>query len=409
MTSPDPLLDRADRCVKCGLCLPHCPTYGLSRDESESPRGRIALIQGMASGRLEDKPRLWAHIDRCLGCRACERACPSGVEYGRLLDGARAFKVSRGGRLRAAPGDLGLIGLARLPAWPAFRGLLRTLQRSGLLRLLERLGPAGLGRAVRLLPALAPTHRWRPHYPALGAEQARVALFTGCVSRIVEQDTLLATVRVLNRLGVGVDVPPLQVCCGAIHLHAGRPARAARFASRNIQAFSGRAGRPLLSVASACTAELADYRQLTGSALPGEPVEICSFLAALDWPKGLEITPVTGRALVHEPCTLRNALAASGPVYGLLSRIPGLAVSPLPANDRCCGAAGAYLITQAANADRLVQDKLRGLGSPPPSWLLTSNTGCALHLRAAAAQAGVPTEILHPVQLLDRALSAQPI
>jgi len=404
LTSPEHLLDRADRCVKCGLCLPHCPTYGLSLDESESPRGRIALIQAMASGQLPDRPRLWGHIERCLGCRACERVCPSGVEYGRLLDSARALRVERRGRLRSAPGDLGLAGLTRVPAWPLFRDLLRILQRTGLLGLADRLGPAKLGRTVRLLPDLAPTHRWRPHYPAVGNERARVALLTGCVSRVVEQDALVAAVRVLTRLGVTVDVPPGQVCCGAIHMHAGRPARAARLAARNIRAFSEGEGRAVVSVASACTAQLSDYLDMTG-----KPVDICSFLAALDWPEGLEIAGLTGRALVHEPCTLRNASAASGSVYTLLGRIPGLAVSPLPGNDRCCGAAGTYLLTQPANADRLVQTKTRSLGAPPPRWLLSSNTGCALHLRAAATRAGLPVETLHPVQLLDRALSGQSI
>ncbi|MGD2082578.1 MAG: (Fe-S)-binding protein [Chromatiales bacterium] len=407
MTAPEPLLEETDRCVKCGLCLPHCPTYGLSRDEGESPRGRIALIQGLATGALPGDERLWGHLDRCLGCRACEPACPSGVRFGKIIDGARDLRQASRPGWRSAPSSLLMGLLARAPRRPVTRQLLRALQQAGATGLAARLPPTALGRLARLLPALGPTHRWRPLYPGAGpGRRPRVGLFTGCVSRLAEQDALLAAVRVLQRLGVDVVVPQAQTCCGAIHQHSGRSAEARRLMARNRAAFEGRGLDAVVWVASGCGAQLAEYPELSDGALAPEPVDLCAYIRDLEWPAGLAPVALPERAAVHEPCTLRNVLHGAEAAYALLERIPGLDLIPLQGNERCCGAAGTYFLSQPGNADRLREPKVSALARLRPRYLVTTNVGCALHIGAGARQAGLDLEVVHPVQLLDRQLSA---
>ena len=392
--------------MKCGLCLPHCPTYGLSRDESESPRGRIALVQGLIGGELRGDDRLWGHLDRCLGCRACEPACPSGVRYGRIIDRARELQVASRPAWRTAPTSVLLHALAHAPRHASTRRLLRFLQSTGAAGLAARWGPRGLARLAGLAPPLTPTHRWRPVYTAAGpGPRRRVGLFTGCVGRLAEQQALLAAVRVLNRLGIDVEVPPAQVCCGAIHQHTGRPAEARRLVERNRAAFAGRGLDAVVWLSSGCGAQLAEHGHLSEDAADAGPVDVCAYLLDLEWPEAAALRPLPERAAVHEPCTLRNVLREGPAASALLRRIPGLEVEALPGNERCCGAAGTYFLSQPGNADRLREPKIAALRALAPRYLATTNVGCALHLAAGAREAGLDLEVVHPVQILDRQMA----
>jgi glycolate oxidase iron-sulfur subunit len=405
VTRSERLLAEADRCVKCGLCLPHCPTYGLDRDEGESPRGRISLVQGLASGALAPTPRLWGHIDRCLGCRACEGACPSGVHYGQLLDETRALQAQRRGPLGMLPSKLGLGLMAELPAHPLTLRFLRTLQRYGLLAPTARLAPSRLSRLIRLLPKLPPQGHRHPVYPTQGLPRVRVGLFTGCVGRLADATALGAAIELLTALGVEVQVPTQQGCCGAMHLHAGHPAKARVFAKRNRDAFGGLGLDALLYVASGCGAQLASYTDLDDRGpLDPEPMDVCTFLDRFDWPDTTRMAPLHGSVAVHHPCTQRNLLGETEPAHRLLGRIPGLRIRELPGNERCCGAAGTYVMTQPHNADRLGRAKIEALAGLSPHWLATSNTGCFLHLGALVRDRGLNVEVVHPVQLLRRQL-----
>jgi glycolate oxidase iron-sulfur subunit len=321
------LLRLADQCVKCGLCLPHCPTFRLAHHEGDSPRGRIALIQGLIGGQLAESARLAAHLDGCLECRACEVACPSLVQFGKLMDAARAERVARlpaparwWRRLRL---DLLSSGRA-LPLLAALAAVYRGLRVGALARV------AGLLRRPWVLVLHGLAARLRRPAPvcaeAADAETADapaapppVALFLGCVARALEPEVMPAAQRVLTALGIPVTVPAGQGCCGAMHRHNGFPDAADALLAQNRAAFGA---ATVVGGASACVAEL----QL---ALPA--VELCRALLDVPWPATAALAPLEGTVAVHEPCSHRNQLRDTEAVYALLKRIPGLRSCPCPA------------------------------------------------------------------------------
>ncbi len=403
---PEQILEEADRCVKCGYCLPGCPTYGLARDEGESPRGRIALIQGLLTGRV-DSPRLHTHLDHCLACLACETACPTGVQYGRLITMVRALQHNKSSLFRRILKRTGLRLLSRLPYSPTAVAMARLYQKIGLRWVVLRIGGTGIRRLDGLLPPLERPVPWSKFYPAAGSlseKRGRVGLFTGCIGRITDQPALEAAIRVLNRLGVEVAIPGGQGCCGAMHLHGGATEQAGRLAQQNRRAFAGQELDAIVSVASGCAAHLANYGE-DGEKLAAPIMDISHYLQGLRWPEELTIQPLKGRVALHTPCSLKNMPGDTDVPGQLLRRIPGIDLAPLAENGHCCGAAGSYLLTQPVIANALREEKLNALHKTEPEILVTSNTGCALHLAAGIRQADLSIEVLHPVELLARQMS----
>lgn len=404
----------ADRCVRCGLCLPHCPTYRLTGDESNSPRGRIALMGALAKNQLAPTPRLLEHLDRCLTCRACEAVCPSLVPYGRLIDTVRA--QVRGERSHWQRFQKHFLHQWVIPRPMILRGLGRVLS------LAQRIGVIGLARRIGwtpleiLEPNLPPRRSWQSFYPAQGEKRGQVALFTGCIADVVGQPLLIATVQLLNQLGYGVHVPKGQVCCGALARHAGEPERASALACQNIKAFAAAEVEAVICTASGCTAGLADYPQwlqeggadlAAARAFSSKLQDINQFLFQTAWLAEANLKPLAKRVAVHEPCSLRHVLHQQEAVYGLLRQIPQAEILPLPNNGQCCGAAGSYMLTQPALAQSLRTEKITALRKIQPDILVTSNLGCSLHLAAGIRKAGLRSEVLHPVQLLVRQLNLQ--
>jgi glycolate oxidase iron-sulfur subunit len=395
MTSPGQFpTDLADRCVKCGLCLPHCPTYRLTGIEGESPRGRIALMQGLATGRLEPGAALVTHLDNCLGCRACETACPANVPYGELIDAGREMLIAHGVRPQPARRLLGrMLQHPRLLALAA-----RCARLPGVAAIARRIG--GLpGRAVALLPADAHPSRLADSPTPAGPTRGEALLFVGCVGAAIDGRSLDDTRRALERAGWRVRTPR-QGCCGAIDLHAGRPAAARRLALRNLAAFP--ADGPVVACATGCAATLKEYARLAGE--PGarfaarirDPAEL---LADAELPLG----PGPYRNIVlHVPCSQRNVTGTAGATRRLLARIPGLTVRELPAG--CCGAAGEMFLSNPALSDALLAPLLAELRRDPPEALVTSNIGCAMHFSAGLERDGLRLPVLHPASLLVGAL-----
>jgi glycolate oxidase iron-sulfur subunit len=402
----------AERCVACGLCLPHCPTYRESRLEAESPRGRIALARGLATGSLEASAKLTSHLSSCTQCRACERVCPAKVAYGSVIDEALALASDRG-----RPGGAS----RRLRKWldsalttPGAAGgrLLTLYRRSGLRSIAQVfgfLGFSGLARADALLPPAPVSAVLRASYAPDGPARGTVALFTGCVNRALDGDTLYATIHVLNRLGYEVRIPRGQGCCGALSLHEGATDRARAHMEETVACFAGEDADAVISIASGCGAALVEYGRL----LPGNPAarrftdrvrDINGFLADAHWPGELEVESFPQRVAVQDPCTLRNVLRDEQSVYRLLQRIPDIELLPLPENALCCGGAGTYPLREPELAARMGQRKLDHVRAMQPDVLVSANIGCGLHLGRTLREAGLPVSVLHPVVLLAQQL-----
>ncbi len=405
----------AGRCVACGLCLPHCPTYLKLRDEAESPRGRISLMLALANGDLTLTAKLESHLDRCLACRACEKVCPSNVAYGLLIDSARALiKTSRpSGQSHRSMREKLLDRLTNSPGnTRAFGKILRLYQLSGIQRLVRAsriLKFFGLAELEANLPPLVPQKAFKESYPVQGKPIGHIALFTGCVASITDRQTLFATIRLLNFLRYEVHIPPAQVCCGALHQHDGRWDHATALMHKNIQAFTADRYDFIIHTASGCGASLSEYaNHLNGDEaakrFANKVRDIGEFLAKAAWPSNLSFKPLNQRIAVHDPCTLSHVLRQQDKPYALLGKIPGAEIFPLPENHLCCGAAGTYHLSQPEIAGKLRADKLAHLKQLAPALLATSNIGCAMYLAAGIRKTGLKIEVVHPVVLLERQL-----
>lgn len=369
-----PLLALADQCVQCGLCLPHCPTYQRDRTEAESPRGRIAYVRAVASGRLEPGPVGDTHLDHCLGCRRCEAACPAGVRYGELLEGARAAQARRvppPARIRAA------LALLARPRLLAFLTRLQPLARA-----LPRRWQAGLPPAPAP-EAVAPA-------PLLPADAPAMAVFIGCIARPHETDARAALARLLAAAGVACVQPAGQGCCGAAAAHAGDAGGAARMALANRQAFKGH--ERVLCLASGCHDALA--RSLDGLARVEDPLVLLDQAG-----EKLRFRPANRRVALHLPCTQRSVVRSDDALRRLLARVPGLELVELP-DTGCCGAAGLHQLTEPARAADFRAPLLGALEESGASELLSANIGCRLHLAA-----GTKLRVRHPLLFLAEHLA----
>ncbi len=415
--SKDLIIEKSNQCVSCGLCLPYCPTYRVLKSEADSPRGRIALMSGVANGRIPLNARFIQHMDRCLTCRACEAVCPNRVSYGKLIDEARALIVNQPesvaaiqkSTIRSALERLLLTQPARLDRlrWLFYiiqkrRSLQwlresRFVEKSRLLKFIVQLPPIKFPYAVAAEGKNAASDFWQPVYPAEGEIRGEVALFLGCVARITDVVTLNASIYVLNLLGYTVHVPSEQVCCGAIQQHSGDLEQANKLARRNQSVFA-KFGT-IISTASGCGVQLLE------SGVAGDQahiMDISRFLVTSEGWEGVNIAPLPQKILVHEPCSLRNVLRDQAYPYGLIARIPGVEVVPLAGNDQCCGAAGTYFIDQPEIADMLLKDKIIAMREGAAQCLVTSNIGCAMHMANGLHEQGMNIEVLHPVTLLAR-------
>lgn len=375
--SADPLVAMADRCVQCGLCLPACPTYGLSRQEAESPRGRIALVRGWASGDLAPGPVGDAHLDHCLACRRCESVCPAGVPYGALLLAARVRQRGR-----------------RAPPWRQ-RWVEALVRRRWLLHValaLYRAMYPALPRSLRRLPRPPGRIARLPAAPLRDPDRADASLFVGCVAAHYEAPLRAALLRLCEGAGLAVRMPAGQSCCGAVHAHAGDAVGAARLGRRNRAAFER--GGPVLALASGCRDALA--------AALGDGHEVGDAITWLEAAApGLRFARRDARVALHLPCTQRRDPHAVQSLRRLLARVPGLVVIELDGGFGCCGAAGTQMLVDPAQAEALRAPLLEQVAASGVDAVLSANLGCRLHLAN-----GTRLPVLHPLELLAAAAIA---
>ena len=403
-------------CVHCGLCTASCPTYVELGNENDSPRGRIYLMRSVTDGRLPMTDSVRRHLELCLDCRACESACPSGVQYGKLIEPFRVAMEEQG-ESSAKSSDWFhkyiLFGLFPFPdrmrkaLWPARIAQTLRLDKlfigSGLWRLL----PPRLGRLVTLLPPLEKPAPALPNVlPAKGRRRARVALFTGCVSDVMFRQTNWATARVLQENGCDVVVPTAQGCCGAIHLHAGSSGPARELADTNIAALKADDVDAIIVNVAGCGSMLKDYghhwhdeAQPLREKFAGKVKDVSEFLAQLGLIAPTGEMPIT--VTYHDACHLAHAQKVREQPRALLEKIPGLKLVDLPESELCCGAAGTYNLTEPEMAERLSRRKLRNILSTGARVVATANAGCLLQIAREARLQGERLRIVHPVDLLD--------
>lgn len=412
-------------CVHCGLCTSKCPTYLETGNENDGPRGRIYLMRAVADERLELTDSVRRHLDLCLDCRSCETACPSGVQYGRLIEpfrvGMRKADAARGndpadgwfqrfilyglfpypGRLKWALAPARLMQILRLD---------RLANAVGLPKLL----PEKLQRMHGLLPRLKPRPPRLPEVlPPLGEKRARVALFTGCVAEAMFAHTNRATARVLQANGCEVVVPRSQVCCAAIHYHSGAGEPALEFANTNADAFSPDDVDAIIINVAGCGSMLKDYGHMARELAPqnaaqietlerfaGKVKDVSEFLMELG-PRPPE-GKVPLDATYHDACHLVHAQGVCDQPRDLLSLVPGLKLTPLAESDICCGAAGSYNLTEPEMSDRLARRKVEHILATGAEAVITGNAGCALQLLSSLRNTGrADVRVLHPMDVLD--------
>jgi glycolate oxidase iron-sulfur subunit len=414
-------------CVHCGLCTSACPTYVELGTEMDSPRGRIYLMRAVTDGRLDLTADVQRHLDLCLDCRACESACPSGVQYGKLIEPFRIHMQKTMPDSRRLPFWqqallFGITPYAHRTRWalaPArflqWTGLDRLAEKTGLLRIL----PRSLRQLHEMLPRLQPDHGPLPEImPAEGKQRARVALFVGCAGDAFFPQTTLNTVRVLQKNGCEVWIPPAQVCCGALHYHSARDAEAQQFAAINCGVFLHSGEREasaaraadldaIIVNAAGCGAMLKEYGHLlhatpspeSGAAFAGKVRDISEFLVQLGPVKPAHPLPIR-KAVYHDACHLCHAQQIRKPPRQLLDLIPELKVVPLNESEICCGAAGSYNITEPEMAERLGKRKAQHIIDTGADAVFTGNVGCLIQIGRYLRQQNAEVKVMHPIDAL---------
>lgn len=408
------------RCVHCGLCLNHCPTYRLWGLEADSPRGRIRQMVLVDQGRLQLGESFVRHIDQCLDCRACETACPSGVEYGKLVEATRTQieqKYRRPLFSRAARDFVFRRLLTKPRRIAAAARLLRFYQRSGIQALARASGALrilGLTERERLLPPIDRKFFFSNlgrTFPSEGSRRVRVAFFAGCVAQVAFSKLNEATIRVLTANGCEVVVPERQVCCGALAAHAGLRDVARSLACVNLEVFLREEFDAVITNAAGCGSTLKEYEQLfhedaatqqKARAFRAKMKDVTEFLAELGLSKPLKRVPL--RATYQDSCHLAHGQRIREAPRKLIRAVPGVELVEMRLADNCCGSAGVYNVTETKTALELLADKMKHAAETRAQAIVTANPGCLLQLRAGAERHGTGQEVLHVVELLDRAL-----
>ena len=419
---PDqPSMALIDACVHCGFCLPTCPTYVLWNEEMDTPRGRVYLMKAGLEGRAAMTPTFVGHFDACLGCMACVTACPSGVQYGPLIErtraqierhydrpfGERLFRsllfavLPYPARLRVAMAPLVVLG-----------PILRALERSGLFNVL----PSRLRSLIAVAPqpsfASLVSNGVPEHTSAAGVPRLKTAVLTGCVQRLAFANANNATIDVLAAEGCTVEAPCAQGCCGALALHAGNIDQARELAKHNIEVFERANVDRIVVNAAGCGSSMKEYGELfhddyawadRARAFSAKVRDVSEVLIEVGEPRA-ERHPIKARVVYHDACHLAHAQGVRAEPRALLAAIPGVEVLTPAESEICCGSAGIYNLVQPEPAEQLGERKARNIAALKPDVIAAANPGCILQIAAAGRRLGHEWKIVHPIELIDRSI-----
>ena len=410
-----------DKCVHCGFCLATCPTYVLWHEEMDSPRGRILLMKLAAEGEAQITPQWVRHFDTCLGCMACTPACPSGVDYGKLIEATRAQierhhprsffeKLHREALFALFPRPERLRALR----WPLLAyqksGLQFLVRHSGILNLL----PKKLRAMESLMPRLGAAESVPEVTPAIGEKRLRVGLLLGCVQREFLPQVNAATVRVLAAEGCEVVAPRQQPCCGALMVHAGEESAALELARKTIDVFEQVNVSLIVTNAAGCGSNVKEYGHLLrddpqyadrAKIFASKCRDVSEVLAELP-PRAVR-RPLRARVAFHDSCHLQHAQGVRTQPRQLLSDIPGLELAEIPEGAVCCGSAGIYNLVQPDAATALGDRKAQLIAPLSADVVATGNPGCLLQLQSSLARIGRKTPVVHTIQLLDASIRGE--
>ncbi|MGE0823246.1 MAG: (Fe-S)-binding protein [Candidatus Binatia bacterium] len=407
--------DKFFDCVHCGLCLSFCPTYVELGTEMDSPRGRIVTMRGLQEGRLRLNDEVVRHLDTCLGCRACETACPSGVHYGELIEGVRPYieqHYQRSLRERFKRKAINFL----FPNPLAARVLAFSLKVGSALGLSRLAHAPQIPRQLRYWFGLLPekgsvsSATLLDRYPAIGEKRYTVAMLSGCVMPALFGATNEATVKVLRHNGCEVLVPKAQGCCGALLLHNGDKPDALRLARRNIEVFSKLEIDALIINAAGCGAMMKEYGELfkddptyreRAQQLTSKMKDVAEFLGSIPFIAPTQEVRTT--VAYHDACHLAHGQNVRTQPRMLLQSIPGLQIAELNESDWCCGSAGTYNLTEPDLAHRLLERKVNNIQATGVDLVVAGNPGCLMQIRAGLQQRGLPTKAVHTVDLLAEA------
>ena len=395
-----------DACVHCGFCLQSCPTYLTLEDENDSPRGRIVLMRALLEGRLEPtSDSVDTHISRCLGCRACETVCPSGVPYGHMLEATRATLADHRPIPAVARTILAVFERPVLLALFLTGG--RVFRALGISKLLSGL-PGRLGFAMAMLASTKRGSVKRSVPASTNGRRGSVAVLTGCVMEGLFAETNRATERVLTTNDYALQAAPGQRCCGALHAHAGDDDAAKRLAKANVAAFEASGATFICTNAAGCGAMMKDYGHLLrddpqwkdrAAAISAKVRDVSELLSAAGPKRG---GPVRTKVAYDAPCHLLHAQRVANPPLDVLRAIPELELVPLPESDVCCGSAGIYNLVEPETSDIVLERKLANIATTKADVIATGNPGCLMQIGAGLLRHGSSKSAIHPVELLDQ-------
>lgn len=411
-------------CMRCGFCLPSCPTYIESgQQETHSPRGRIALMKAVRDGVIEPDEDVEHSLNLCLGCRACEPVCPSGVKYGRLLEDARDIIQQHKKQSLPVKFVRRVVFKGLFPSQSRMRqaaGLLRFYQTSGLQTAARKSGmlkvlPPHLQLMEQALPKVPRQQKSRAlEFKAIGTTRKRVAFFTGCLMDTVFSSTNEATIQLLQLAGCDVVVPPVQTCCGALHGHSGEKEQAKQLARRNIEAFENIEADAIVMNAGGCGAFLSDYDHLLkdepgfqkrGEAFSQKITDISDILVEMAFHRRTPLALPEQVITYQDSCHLRNGMGVQQAPRVLMKAIQGVSFKEMKDADRCCGSAGIYNILQPTMSMQILDHKMIEASQTAAAAIVTSNPGCQLQMAAGIKRSGQSPN-MRAVHLVDFLLEA---